>query len=385
MRFRSTLGLFRPSRSLANVRASLCSRGPARAGASTAALLTVALVAAGCGDSTTTPAPEPPSVELASNSVAQQGEVAGPVQSATVSVANGGDGALSGLSTEVVYTDGEAEGWLVVSLDGTTAPATLTLEATPPPRPGTYRASVNVRSTSTNSFDALLVEFEVAARPFLYMIEEQDRTLRRMDPETLEIETVGPIGVDYRFGACAWNPDNQTLYATDGRGRNALLTLDLATGAATTVGIHGTDDVFSLEYYAPAQSFYAVSRIVAELPRPVFLFSPLTAFAVEVGSAGRSISAIAWDPSRETMLALSANVGADGGWLSTMDLQTGFTTIFTRTPPINSGGLTYDPVGDQFWAADSQGQIMTFDPGNNYEATIRATGQGRNNCIAYVP
>jgi hypothetical protein len=348
-------------------------------------LVGLGVIALNCGDSsTTTPIPNPPSIVVASSSVVQQGVAAGPAQSTTVGITNGGDGTLAGLSTEVAFTAGEPTGWLTASLDATTAPTTLRLEGTPPPRPGTYRATVNLRSTSIGAPQtlAVAVELVVAARPLLYVIEQRDNTLRRLDPETLTFETVGPIGADFQFGACAWDPVAERLYATDGRGNNQLLTLDLSTGAATAVGTHGIVDLFSLAYHPPSQQFYAASRAV---PRPVYRVSGLTAVATEVGSALRGVDGLAWDTQRNMMLAVSANSGPAGGFLTTMDLQTGATTMFGSMPSINSLGVTYDPGRDLFWVVDVDGRIITLDPADNFAAMSRGTLQGQNSCVAYVP
>lgn len=63
----------------------------------------------------------------------------------TVSITNGGGGALSRLTSTISYTTGH--GWLTASLSSTTAPSTLTVTATPGSlAEGTYTASVAVSS-----------------------------------------------------------------------------------------------------------------------------------------------------------------------------------------------------------------------------------------------
>lgn len=65
----------------------------------------------------------------------------------SVSVTNGGDRPLTGLSTAVTYT-GAAQNWLTATLNATAAPATLTLLAnTTALDTGTYTATVRVSST----------------------------------------------------------------------------------------------------------------------------------------------------------------------------------------------------------------------------------------------
>jgi hypothetical protein len=80
-----------------------------------------------------------------------------------VAITNSGPGTVSGLLTTVQYGPG-ASGWLsTVSLNTTTAPATLTLQANTGAIPaGTYTATVNVSSpTAVNSPQTITVTFNV--------------------------------------------------------------------------------------------------------------------------------------------------------------------------------------------------------------------------------
>jgi plastocyanin len=88
----------------------------------------------------------------------------------TVSVSNSGTGTLSGLSLDpVAYGAGQPTGWLAAGISATTAPATITLNATTGSLvAGTYTATVTVRSSAsgvTNSPQAISVTFTVAAPP----------------------------------------------------------------------------------------------------------------------------------------------------------------------------------------------------------------------------
>ncbi len=85
----------------------------------------------------------------------------------TVSISNGGGGTLSGLAASVVSYGGGPTGWLQTpTLNGTTAPATLTLQpVTGSLAAGTYTAIVQVTAggTATGSPAQVLVTFNVAA------------------------------------------------------------------------------------------------------------------------------------------------------------------------------------------------------------------------------
>ena len=66
----------------------------------------------------------------------------------TVNITNTGDVPLTGLSTAVTFTQGQPAGWLTATLNATTAPAVLTLQAVSGTLAvGTYNATVRVSST----------------------------------------------------------------------------------------------------------------------------------------------------------------------------------------------------------------------------------------------
>jgi len=84
----------------------------------------------------------------------------------TVTVTNTGGGTLGGLTVgTVTYGASQPGGWLFASLNGTTAPTTLTLQAVKGPLPaGTYTATVPIQSAAaSNSPQSVSVTFQIAA------------------------------------------------------------------------------------------------------------------------------------------------------------------------------------------------------------------------------
>jgi Bacterial Ig-like domain (group 2) len=79
-----------------------------------------------------------------------------------ITITNGSGGTLSGLTTSTAYGPG-ASGWLTPTLDATTAPANLSLQAaTSGLAPGTYTATVTVTSpVAVNSPTAIAVTLRV--------------------------------------------------------------------------------------------------------------------------------------------------------------------------------------------------------------------------------
>jgi hypothetical protein len=149
-----------------------------------------------------------PSVSLSSDQVdleATQGSASEPVG---VDVTNGGAGTLSGLSVAITYPDEEPTGWLTATLNGTTAPTSLTLRgAAGALEPGDYEATVVVSSSSgPGSSAAIRVTLSVAAPPPLIVL----------DPDAVAL-----VAVQNGQGAAT-----QTVSVTNGGG-GILLGLEL--------------------------------------------------------------------------------------------------------------------------------------------------------------
>jgi len=118
---------------------------------------------------TTVPDPNsPPALTLSTNALTFGTTVGGADPFAqVVSISNGGGGTLGGLTASVVSYGGGPTGWLsIVTLNSTTAPASLTLRpGTGSLAAGTYTAIVQVTAggTAMGSPQQVLVTFNVAA------------------------------------------------------------------------------------------------------------------------------------------------------------------------------------------------------------------------------
>lgn len=142
-----------------------------------------------------------------------------PAQQRTVD--NGGGGTLSGLTVTVVYSG--PSGWLIASLDGSTAPATLTVQALSDGlAAGTYNANVRLASVSASNTPVLIpVVFTVGASPKIGL----SATSRSIDmgqgnnSASLSAVTVSNVGVGTLSGLSASitylsGPENGWLTAT---------------------------------------------------------------------------------------------------------------------------------------------------------------------------
>jgi hypothetical protein len=87
-----------------------------------------------------------------------------------ITITNGGGGSLTGLSTGTIVYGAGATGWLQApNLNGTTAPATLTIQpVTGSLAPGSYSATIPVQSgVAANSPQTLTVDFTITPSPLI--------------------------------------------------------------------------------------------------------------------------------------------------------------------------------------------------------------------------
>lgn len=117
----------------------------------------------------------------------------------SVSVTNGGDGELAGLSVEVVYDPEQPEGWLDLELSDPEAPAEVTVTVDPSDlEPGVYDATLEVRSTSApESVGEARIRFTLGEPPPEIGLDREAVTWSLMEgagdppPETVQIENLG--------------------------------------------------------------------------------------------------------------------------------------------------------------------------------------------------
>ena len=214
-------------------------------------------------------------------------------------------------------------------------------------------------------------------RGVLYTIRQNDDILRRLDPVTLQYTNIGPLGVDYAFGDCAWNTTNSTLYMVPSTAQ-ILYRVSTTTGAATQVGVHGIAQLRSLAFHPPSGQLYAVGS-----GEHLYRINPSTAAATFVGTMGIVLDGMAWDPKRNRMVGLQVSLA--GGTLYTINLTSGAATQLAAAGAINNAGLAYDPVIDRHWAVDNDGNLFEYNPNASMARTTRGTLHGQQTCITYRP
>jgi M6 family metalloprotease-like protein len=121
----------------------------------------------------------------------QNGSVPG---SQTVSVTNGGGGVLDGLGQGAITYGGGPTGWLTVSVNPTTAPATVTLQPNVTSMaPGTYTATVPViAAVASNSPQSITVAYDMY--PSVHLSDVTCGLLGSCQPSPGQIAYVDGIG-----------------------------------------------------------------------------------------------------------------------------------------------------------------------------------------------
>ncbi|MEO7736271.1 MAG: hypothetical protein ABIY55_35260, partial [Kofleriaceae bacterium] len=240
-------------------------------------------------------------------------------------------------------------------------------------------AGTDTCKVTMNQAAMVTAQFEPPGRG-LFMINQNTDRLERLDPVTLVGTDVGPLGIDYSVGDCAWNPADATLYMVEGATNvKGLYRVNLQTGAATLVGLHGITNLLALAYHPPTNQFYAVAREAGE---NLYRLDPATGAATLVGPTNISqIEGLAWDSRRNVMMALSFVTGT----LYSLNLTTAVATTVAAQPGLGQLGMTYDPVRDRFWVAETTPNIYQLDPNNGFARATVATFSDAHSCIALVP
>jgi hypothetical protein len=171
-------------------------------------VLCLALLVAACSEDTTSPSP---AIHANPATVVFVAEAGGPSPAAqTVNVLNTGGGSLAGLSAAVEY-EGAARGWLTATLNGNTAPATITLRPTTGAlTDGSYKAFVTLTSPSArNTPHRMEVRFNIAFSDFSCVPQGAQRlcTFRYRPPTGAP--TVNAISVPGMFNG--WNPGDSPM------------------------------------------------------------------------------------------------------------------------------------------------------------------------------
>jgi len=279
-----------------------------------------------------------PAIGLTTSTMKFQGIVgAADPQPQSLTVSNAGGGTLSGLSAAVSYTSGSA--WLVASLGGDTAPATLTVQPSLTTlAAGTYSAKVTVSSSQGGIPDqALDVTFIVDPPPPIIALSSPSLSFTAVEGGTdpasnfVTITNAGGGTLSGLSAAISYAAGSNWLGATfDTTSAPARLTLQPVVGTLFAGFYSATVLVSSSSAGVVAQSF-DVSFTVA--PRPKISLSPSSlSFSASTGGGNPvaqvvTINNLGGGSLADLALGTVA-YGSGSGWLTTATLD------LTKTPPV---------------------------------------------------
>lgn len=213
---------------------------------------------------------------------------------------------------------------------------------------------------------------------WLYTVRTADNMLTRLDADTLAFQDIGPLGTWFDFGDLAYDRSSHTLYMIDGRGLAGLYTVDLLTGAATLVGVHGVYDLFGLAWDPTTDTLYAGA---AGFGSGLYRLDQATGAATAIGYPGVGLDALTWDSARGQLLGLTAGPGD----LRLVDRATGAAPYITSGGFVNNGGMTYVEGRDQYWVIDWSGFVYTFAPALGYPRATILGGLASHDGLVHVP
>jgi hypothetical protein len=213
----------------------------------------------------------------------------------------------------------------------------------------------------------------------LYTVREADDTLVKIDSVTHVETVVGALGVSFNFGDLAYDTANSTLYMVDGRANASLYKVNVSTGAATLIGVHGVVDMFGLAYDASTDTLFSSQFSQGT---GVWKLDKVTGAATflgdsQVGGLGGMVVNTA------TNQLVGINDGS--GNLFSVNRLTGASTLIASPGNNNDSGLTYDSATGLFWNIDWSGNLYSINPGAGYARTTVATGLNPHDGLAIIP
>lgn len=157
--------------------------------------------------------------------------------------------------------------------------------------------------------------------------------------------------------------------------REGLYTVNLATGAATLIGLHGNSAMEGIAYDPLTNQIYGTSQDDVSL----FILNPTTGAETLIAEEDHHLQGLAWDSKRNVMTTF------DGTTMFAIDVRNAALTPLGTPTFVGNFGMTYDPVIDRFWVVDFNGQLFQIDPNLGFATTLQAGIGGEHTCIAEVP
>lgn len=199
--------------------------------------------------------------------------------------------------------------------------------------------------------------------------------LQKIDLDTGALTDIGPTGVGYNFGDLAWDRVAQKLYMVDGRGAKSLYVMDTTTGAATLIGPHGLNDLFSIGV-APT-GLYGIAQTAGNV---LYKLDTTTGAATQVAAIAPTVNGymegLVYDSAHDRMMSMNNN-----GEFHVVDVTTAGVAKLAGNTDMNDFGMTYDPYVDRYYTMDYNARLQAFDS-TSFAPTVVKSALGSHSSIA---
>ena len=294
-----------------------------------------------------TAGPTAPTIVLSRNSLSFSATTGQAIPgSTTVDITNGGQTALTGLTSSVAYVPSTAGTWLTVSLSATTAPSTVTIQPnTTGLNAGTYTATITIASPVASNQSATINVTYTVLRPASIVLSNSTATFSAQ--QSGAVPTAQPIAITnggdapltglavgtitYGAGATNWLGATINVSAAP-----ATLTLQ-PTNTALAIGDYtATVPVTSTVAGVAAQSVTVTYHVTAAPPPPAIVLdkTSMSFTAVNGGST----------PTQQTLTVTNGGAVALTGVTATATYGPGASNWLTLTPSGSTAPLTVTVV-----------------------------------------
>lgn len=199
----------------------------------------------------------------------------------------------------------------------------------------------------------------------LYGIDRDGDNLISVDLNTFAATTVGSLGTDDSYGGLAYDVNGDIMYMAPGRNNNTIYTVNYTTGAATLLGTHGITDVFGLAFDSSNNVLYGSTT-----QNTVYSFSQVDGSATLIGTTGSNIGGLAYDSAQDRLIGIATG----GAVIYEINRSTGAATILQSSlPSTNDVGFTYDFENNLFYSLGLNGLLIEYTP-TTFAATQIASG-----------
>jgi Rieske Fe-S protein len=287
----------------------------------------------------------------------------------TVAVSNSGGSILSGLQVSLAYASNQPSGWLSVSLDQASAPATLTLRATKGSlAAGTYNANVTLSAAGiTNGPQTLAVSLIVR------------------DPNAAAALQVSAATAAFT-GAVNSAPAAQTLQLTNGGGGTiANLTATVAYGAGATgwlaATLSGPTAPATLTLRPTLTGLSAGTYTASVTLSAPGIASRTVVVTLSVTAAGLRVTLASW-PALANVGGVAGSVGSvNGGPVAVA--RTGPSSFLAFSMRCPHAGTTVNVVNNSSFRCPNHGAL--FDGTGVWQPSPQRTSDLQRLTVSYTP